>query len=92
MKIKKYAVRMALVLAVMAVALFSAQAQFGRRGGFGRRFSSPDRIPEEHRAEQEMMEKAINPEFRQDTFTFARLIFTEYRGNPPIRRGTPVGR
>jgi len=78
MKIKKYAMRMALVLAAMAVALLSAQAQFGRRGGFGRRFMSSDQIPEEHRAEQEMMEKAINPEFREDTFTFARLIFANY--------------
>ena len=79
MKIKKYALRMALAAAVTAVALVSAEAQF-RRGGFGRRFSSPDLIPYEHRAEQEMMEKALNPEFREDTFTFARLIFSDYEG------------
>jgi len=68
---------------VMAWLLFSAQAQYGgrrfRRGG-GR-----DGIPFEHLKEQEMMEKALDPAFTNDVFTFARLRFESEgygRGRP----------
>jgi hypothetical protein len=56
----------------VALALLSAEAQF-RGGGRSRRdyeIRDPERIKE-----QEMMEKALNPEFREDVFTFARLKF-----------------
>jgi hypothetical protein len=69
MKKYQYAAKVMLVLA--GLALFSAEAQF-RRGG---RFRSSEEIPPERMAEQEMMEKALNPEFREDVFTFARLKF-----------------
>jgi hypothetical protein len=58
---------------VMVCLLLSAQAQYGgrRMGGFGRGYGIPrDRMPE-----QEMMQKALDPAFRQDVFTFARLKF-----------------
>jgi hypothetical protein len=78
MKLPKYTLRTVVVLAVLALALVSVKAQFFR----GRRFRSLDQIPYEHQAEQAQMEKALNPEFREDTFTFARLMFaeTEARG------------
>src|SRR5262249_4761907 len=72
MKLSKFATRCLVVLA--ALALFSAEAQF--RGG--RRFRRPlNDIEPEHAYEQEEMEKAINPQFREDVFTFARLRFQE---------------
>jgi hypothetical protein len=58
--------------------LFSAQAQYGgrRSGRFGGRYetSNPERIKE-----QEIMQKAINPAFKEDVFTFARLRFADDR-------------
>lgn len=66
----RYAARWVVVL--VALALLSAEAQF-RGGGRSRRdyeIRDPERIKE-----QEMMEKALNPEFREDVFTFARLKF-----------------
>ncbi len=60
------------MLAVLA--LFSAAAQF-RNGGRYRRsqeIRNPARIKE-----QEIMEQSLNPEFREDVFTFARLRFED---------------
>ena len=70
MKLSKNAARWIVVIAVLAVV--TAAAQY-RRGGRGRR--DIEYIPQEHLKEQEMMEKALNPEFREDTLTFARLKF-----------------
>lgn len=70
----KYAATAALIL--MALLLWQAYAQF--RGGWGwRRFNM--RNPEEVR-ENELMEKAIAPAFKEDVFTFARLRFDTDRG------------
>src|ERR1700722_6541870 len=69
MKLNKNATRWIVIFAVLAVV--SAVAQY-RRGG---RRRDNEYIPQEHLKEQEMMEKALNPEFREDTFTFARLKF-----------------
>jgi hypothetical protein len=60
------------VLAVLA--LFSADAQFRGRGRFR---GSTDIFDSERLREKEMMEKALNPEFSEDVFTFARLKFDE---------------
>jgi hypothetical protein len=61
-------------LLLLALLLFSAHAQnqFRRRGGFGRSYgaNSPEAIKE-----QEQMQQALNPNFKEDVFTFARLIF-----------------
>jgi hypothetical protein len=77
MKTYKYATRLIIVLAVLA--LLSAQAQYwgGRRFRRGYEIRDPERIKE-----QEIMQKAINPEFQEDVFTFARLKFnadSDYR-------------
>jgi hypothetical protein len=64
---------------LMAVLLISAHAQYGggRGGRYGRNrmIRNPERI-----REQEEMEKAIDPAFKEDVFTFARLIFHGERG------------
>ena len=70
MKSYQYAVRWVVVLATLA--LLSVEAQYRGGGRFRRGFEIRD--PELIR-EQEMMEKALNPEFREDVFTFARLKF-----------------
>lgn len=69
----------AVAAVVLLIALCVASAQ-GQRGG-GRRFRSGYEIlnPEQIR-EQEEMEKALTPGFREDTFTFARLKFDADRG------------
>jgi hypothetical protein len=62
----------ALVLA--AVTLLSARAQqYWRRGGFGRSYmaASPEMMQE-----QDEMQNALKPGFREDVFTFARLRFS----------------
>jgi len=65
----------------MVCLLLSAQAQFGgwRSGQFGRgnyETRNPERI-----REQELMQKALEPGFEEDVFTFARLKFdSEYGG------------
>src|SRR5258708_6612946 len=66
----KHAARWAVVLA--ALVLLSAEAQWRGGGRFRRGYAvpGPQRIKE-----QETMEKALNPEFREDVFTFARLKF-----------------
>src|SRR5579863_5750456 len=67
-KVISYATLGMVLLGVLA--LFSAQAQrYGGRG-FGRSSSylNPERVQE-----QQQMEKALNPEFQEDVFTFARL-------------------
>jgi hypothetical protein len=60
-----------------AVALLSAQAQFFRGGG-GFRRSSMIQDPELLR-EQDEMEKSLDPKFKEDVFTFARLKFSSDR-------------
>lgn len=72
MKMSRKATRWITVIAVLAV--LSAAAQFRRGGRYRNRYeiTNPERIKE-----QEIMEKALNPEFREDTFTFARLHFTD---------------
>src|ERR1019366_5738578 len=77
MKSYQYAVRWIVVLATLA--LLSVEAQYRGGGRFRRSYEIRD--PELIR-EQEVMEKALNPEFREDVFTFARLKFqadTDYR-------------
>ena len=64
---------MPVVLVLFVVLLLSARAQFGGRGqGFGRSYGSgsPEAIQE-----QDQMQKALNPQFQEDVFTFARLRF-----------------
>jgi hypothetical protein len=70
MNVNKQVKRALLVLA--ALALLSAEAQFRGGGRFRRGYEIRD--PARLR-EQEMMVKALNPEFREDVFTFARLKF-----------------
>lgn len=56
---------------ILALGLATALGQY--RGWRGRRdyeIRNPERLKE-----QEMMEKAINPDFKEDVFTFARLKF-----------------
>lgn len=60
------------VIIVTVLGLVAADAQF--RGGGRWRRGYEIRDPELLR-EQEEMEKALNPEFRQDVFTFPRLKF-----------------
>jgi hypothetical protein len=68
------------IVLLMAALLFSAHAQFwGGGGGRGRgrgRFGREGSIPPERQAEQDEMAKALNPSFKEDVFTFARLKFT----------------
>src|SRR5579863_4377662 len=70
-----------LSLVLVLTLLVSAHAQWGGWGGGRGRFrrSSFDISPERAK-EQEEMEKAINPNFQEDVFTFARLKFTPERG------------
>jgi len=61
-------------LVLMVCLLLSAQGQYGgrRSGRFGRGYDygNAERI-----REQEMMQKALDPAFKEDVFTFARLKF-----------------
>src|SRR5580704_13468019 len=73
------------VVLFLACVLFSAHAQYGgrRQRGFGRRseYGNPQRA-----REQEIMQKALDPGFTEDVFTFARLKFdSEYGGYGPGR-------
>jgi Domain of unknown function (DUF4159) len=70
----KYAT--AIAVALMALLLWHAHAQYG---GWGRGRRMRSRNPEEAK-ENELMEKAINPAFKEDVFTFARLKFGGPRG------------
>ena len=72
---KSYRCAAGLAVALAALALAPAQAQW--RGRFSQNFeiTDPQKIKE-----QEMMEKALNPEFHEDVFTFARLKFQAERG------------
>jgi hypothetical protein len=74
MKTCQHAMRWVVVLA--ALALLSVEAQYRGGGRFRRSYEiwDPERLKE-----QELMEKALNPEFREDTFTFARLRFQAVR-------------
>jgi hypothetical protein len=69
--IGKFALPALLLLALLLLSAH-AQFQFRRRGGFGRSYggNSPEAIQE-----QEQMQQALNPNFKEDVFTFARLIF-----------------
>lgn len=58
------------IMLLVIVALLSARAQYFGGGGFRR--SNAIRNPETIK-EQEEMEKAVAPEFKEDVFTFARL-------------------
>ena len=71
MRTKKHTMRWVVLLALLVVVSVVAQT---RRGG-GRMRRDIEFIPPEHLKEQEAMEKALNPDFREDTFTFARLKF-----------------
>ncbi len=64
-------------LLLLALLLISAHAQF-RHGGFGRSYgaNSAQAIQE-----QEQMQQALNPNFKEDVFTFARLIFDTDSGS-----------
>jgi hypothetical protein len=73
---------------LLMVVLVSAHAQWGGWGGGGRgRFRRSFDINPERAREQAEMEKAIDPNFQEDVFTFARLKF-DYDG----RRGFGGGR
>jgi hypothetical protein len=73
--IRKFALPALLLLALL---LLSARAQFQfRRSGFGRSYggATPEAIQE-----QDQMQKALNPNFKEDVFTFARLMFDTDNG------------
>ncbi len=75
-RLSKYAVLGAGLLTLCL--LLSAQGQYGRRSGRNRTYEirNPERIKE-----QEMMQKALDPAFKEDVFTFARLRFeSDYGG------------
>jgi len=58
-------------MVLLVVLLLSAHGQFGGgrfRRGYG--YTNPEQTKE-----QEEMEKALDPAFKEDTFTFARLKF-----------------
>src|SRR5208337_2449941 len=65
------------VLVLLGLLTLPALAQF--RNGWRYRRDYEIRNPERIK-EQEQMEKALNPEFREDTFTFARLKFNADTG------------
>ena len=69
--IKAYKYALAVVV-LGGLALWSAYAQFRGGGRFRQEYQIRD--PELIR-QQEMMQQALNPEFREDVFTFARLKF-----------------
>ena len=86
--------RSALVIGVallMAGLLISAHAQLwgggGPRGRGRGRFGRGSEIPQERQAEQDEMAKAINPSFKEDVFTFARLKFSEFERRGRFGRG-----
>ena len=59
----------------IAVLFVSAHAQFFGGGRRSLQIRNPETIKE-----QEEMEKAIAPEFKEDVFTFARLRFGDSQG------------
>lgn len=72
----KYAAVAAFI--VMALLLWQAYGQYRRFGGYGRR--GLDLGNPEQARENELLQKAINPAFKEDVFTFARLRFDAERG------------
>ena len=60
------------MVVLVVLGLLSAVAQYRGGGRFRRGYEIRNA---EGIKEQEMMEKALNPEFREDVFTFARLKF-----------------
>ncbi len=58
---------------LMAILLCGVYAQF--RGGWGGRDFQMETLTPEEARENELMEKAIDPGFKEDVFTFARLRF-----------------
>jgi hypothetical protein len=67
------------VVLLVALILLSAHAQF-RGGGRGRSRGWYDNRSMEEIKEQDEMEQALAPGFREDTFTFARLHFAADTG------------
>jgi Domain of unknown function (DUF4159) len=67
--------RLVTIVLLTVLAYLSANAQFGGRFRRSMQIRDPERIKE-----QEIMEKALNPEFTNDVFTFARLKFNEDMG------------
>jgi len=63
----------------VAAALLATAAQGQFRGGGGPGWRDYDLDPQAQK-EQELMEKAIDPAFTEDVFTFARLRFKAERG------------
>ena len=72
----KYAAAAAVIL--MSLLLWQAYAQY--RGGWGWRGRRLEIQNAEEERENELMEKAIDPAFKEDVFTFARLKFEAERG------------
>lgn len=68
----RYAAAIAVLLATLLP--WQADAQYGGRG-WRRMRTNPEEV-----RENELMEKAINPAFKDDVFTFARLRFSAERG------------
>jgi hypothetical protein len=64
-------------MVLVMLLLVSAHAQWGGRGG---RFRRGFDVSPERAKEQEEMEKALDPAFKEDVFTFARLKFGADRG------------
>ena len=62
----------------MSLLLWQAYAQY--RGGWGWRGRRMEIQNAEEERENELMEKAIDPAFKEDVFTFARLKFDAERG------------
>ena len=70
----KYAAGWVVILAALALLPAGAQYRGGRRFSRSYEIRDPEKIKE-----QEMMEKALTPGFREDVFTFARLKFRAER-------------
>lgn len=78
-RLSKISFKYAAVAALILIPLLLWQAYGQYRGGWGGRRRLDIRNPEEAR-ENELMEKAINPAFKEDVFTFARLKFDAEQG------------
>jgi hypothetical protein len=77
MKTYKYVAGLISILMILALLSAQAQRRWGGRFRRGYQLQDPQKIKE-----QEIMQKALNPEFQEDVFTFARLKFqadSDYR-------------
>src|SRR5579871_1659005 len=77
-RLNKISFKYAAVATLILIPLLLWQAYGQYRGGWGRR-RGLDINPEQAR-ENELMQKAINPAFKEDVFTFARLRFDAEQG------------